>query len=97
MLINYLLKENRKKETLRNTVCVYYELDFYYLVKNKIYLNCLIFDCLWGFCCFFNYSEEVFSSYQHRNVIPGCKPHPGDIVEAAPLAVSHIQYFYKHR
>ena len=34
-------------------------------------------------------SEEVFSTYKHREVVKGCQPHPGDIVEAAPLAVSH--------
>ena len=34
-------------------------------------------------------SEEVFSMYKHRDVVKGCQPHPGDIVEAAPLAVSH--------
>ncbi|XP_052821363.1 protein strawberry notch homolog 1-like [Mya arenaria] len=31
-------------------------------------------------------SAEVFSSYLHREVLAGCKPHPGDIVEAGPLA-----------
>ncbi|XP_041357018.1 protein FORGETTER 1-like [Gigantopelta aegis] len=30
--------------------------------------------------------EEVFSSYPFREVVPGCRAHPGDIVEAGPLA-----------
>ncbi|XP_055959526.1 protein strawberry notch homolog 1 [Patella vulgata] len=30
--------------------------------------------------------EEVFCSYQHREIAPGCRAHPGDIVEAGPLA-----------
>lgn len=34
------------------------------------------------------FSEEVFSAYRHREILPGCLPHPGDIVEAGPLAVS---------
>ena len=33
-------------------------------------------------------SIEVFSAYGYKEIIPGCQPHPGDIVEAAPLAVS---------
>ena len=37
-------------------------------------------------------SEEVFSMYKHRDVVKGCQPHPGDIVEAAPLAVSHARF-----
>lgn len=32
-------------------------------------------------------SSEVFSVYEHREIVPGCQPHPGDIVEAGPLAV----------
>lgn len=31
-------------------------------------------------------STEVFSVYKYREIIPGCRPHPGDIVEAGPLA-----------
>ncbi|XP_062605521.1 uncharacterized protein LOC134267315 [Saccostrea cucullata] len=31
-------------------------------------------------------SSEVFSVYQHREIVKGCCPHPGDIVEAGPLA-----------
>ncbi|OWF49684.1 Protein strawberry notch [Mizuhopecten yessoensis] len=31
-------------------------------------------------------SAEVFSVYKYREIIPGCQPHPGDIVEAGPLA-----------
>ncbi|CAG2225424.1 Protein strawberry notch homolog 2,Protein FORGETTER 1,Protein strawberry notch,Protein strawberry notch homolog 1 [Mytilus edulis] len=31
-------------------------------------------------------STEVFSKYLHREIVPGCMPHPGDIVEAGPLA-----------
>ncbi|XP_069103404.1 protein strawberry notch homolog 1-like isoform X2 [Argopecten irradians] len=31
-------------------------------------------------------SAEVFSVYKYREIIPGCCPHPGDIVEAGPLA-----------
>lgn len=31
-------------------------------------------------------STEVFSKYVHREIVPGCMPHPGDIVEAGPLA-----------
>ncbi|KAK3607117.1 hypothetical protein CHS0354_014268 [Potamilus streckersoni] len=31
-------------------------------------------------------SVEVFSSYKHNEILPGCLPHPGDIVEAGPLA-----------
>ncbi|CAC5397982.1 Protein strawberry notch homolog 2,Protein strawberry notch homolog 1,Protein strawberry notch,Protein FORGETTER 1 [Mytilus coruscus] len=31
-------------------------------------------------------STEVFSKYVHREIVPGCLPHPGDIVEAGPLA-----------
>ena len=34
------------------------------------------------------FSNEVFVSYQHREVVPGCHEHPGDIVEASSLAVS---------
>ena len=37
-------------------------------------------------------SEEVFSMYKHRDVVKGCRPHPGDIVEAAPLAVSRARF-----
>ena len=36
----------------------------------------------------FFHSTEVFSNYQHREIIPGCRIHPGDIVEAGMLAVS---------
>lgn len=32
----------------------------------------------------------MFSKYIHREIVPGCLPHPGDIVEAGPLAVSFI-------
>lgn len=39
--------------------------------------------------CIFR-SDEVFSAYRHREILPGCKPHPGDIVEAGSLAVSKI-------
>lgn len=39
-------------------------------------------------------SEEVFSSYKHREVVPGCQPHPGDIVEAAPLAALDLPKEY---
>lgn len=35
------------------------------------------------------FSTEVFSKYVHREIVPGCMPHPGDIVEAGPLAVSN--------
>ncbi|XP_064614960.1 uncharacterized protein LOC135479136 [Liolophura sinensis] len=31
-------------------------------------------------------SDEVFSTYTHNDIIPGCQPHPGDIVEAGSLA-----------
>ncbi|XP_033761230.1 LOW QUALITY PROTEIN: protein FORGETTER 1-like [Pecten maximus] len=31
-------------------------------------------------------SSEVFSVYKYREIVPGCQPHPGDIVEAGPLA-----------
>lgn len=31
-------------------------------------------------------SSEVFSVYQHKEIVKGCCPHPGDIVEAGPLA-----------
>ncbi|XP_074658013.1 uncharacterized protein LOC141910988 [Tubulanus polymorphus] len=31
-------------------------------------------------------SEEVFSNYRHNEVVAGCRPHPGDIVEAGSLA-----------
>ena len=34
------------------------------------------------------YSKEVFSKYQHYEILPGCQQHPGDIVEAGSLAVS---------
>ena len=34
------------------------------------------------------YSEEIFAHYQHQEVLPGCLPHPGDVVEAGSLAVS---------
>lgn len=30
-------------------------------------------------------SDEVFSNYKFREVIPGCLPHPGDIVESGSL------------
>lgn len=35
-----------------------------------------------------NCSSEVFSVYQHKEIVKGCCPHPGDIVEAGPLAVT---------
>lgn len=35
----------------------------------------------------FAFSDEVFSSYKFREVIPGCLPHPGDIVESGSLSV----------
>ena len=35
------------------------------------------------------FSDEVFVPYQHVDVIEGCLPHAGDIVEAASLAVSN--------
>lgn len=31
-------------------------------------------------------SDEVFSNYKHSEMIPGCQPHPGDIVEAGSLS-----------
>lgn len=31
--------------------------------------------------------REVFLPYQHVNWLPGCQPHPGNIVEPASLAV----------
>ncbi|KAK3094762.1 hypothetical protein FSP39_005887 [Pinctada imbricata] len=31
-------------------------------------------------------SKEVFSVYEHKDIVKGCQPHPGDIVEAGPLA-----------
>ncbi|KAL8572547.1 hypothetical protein ACOMHN_040451 [Nucella lapillus] len=39
-------------------------------------------------------SEEVFSSYRHRDVVKGCRAHPGDIVEAAPLAALDLPNEY---
>ncbi len=36
------------------------------------------------------FSDEVFVPYQHIDVIEGCLPHAGDIVEAASLAVSNF-------
>lgn len=36
------------------------------------------------------FSAEVFSNYRHREILPGCQPHPGDIVEAGPLAVGLV-------
>ncbi|XP_025103699.1 protein FORGETTER 1-like [Pomacea canaliculata] len=39
-------------------------------------------------------SEEVFSNYRHREVVAGCKPHPADIVEAAPLAALDLPKEY---
>ncbi|KAK7504954.1 hypothetical protein BaRGS_00003982 [Batillaria attramentaria] len=39
-------------------------------------------------------SEEVFSTYRHRPVVEGCQPHPGDIVEAAPLAALDLPKEY---
>ena len=33
-------------------------------------------------------SDEVFSNYKHKDILPGCQPHPGDIVEAGTLSVS---------
>ncbi|ESO98737.1 hypothetical protein LOTGIDRAFT_158685 [Lottia gigantea] len=38
--------------------------------------------------------EEVFCSYKHREVVAGCKPHPGDIVEAGPLAALSLPSEY---
>ncbi|KAJ8310283.1 hypothetical protein KUTeg_012148 [Tegillarca granosa] len=35
-------------------------------------------------------SAEVFSVYEHKEIIPGCQPHPGDIVEAGPLAALQL-------
>jgi len=32
-------------------------------------------------------SNEVFSVYKFREIVPGCCPHPGDIVESGSLAV----------
>ena len=31
-------------------------------------------------------SADVFSLYENKELLPGSQPHPGDIVEAAPLA-----------
>ncbi|XP_064639306.1 uncharacterized protein LOC135494911 [Lineus longissimus] len=31
-------------------------------------------------------SDEVFAGYNHNNILEGCQPHPGDIVEAGSLA-----------
>ena len=33
-------------------------------------------------------SDEVFSTYKHREILPGCRPHPGEIVEPGSLSVS---------
>ena len=53
--------------------------------------------CLDNWIIFNLYSAEVFSGYIHREVLPGCKPHPGDIVEAGPLAVSdHLHIYPDH-
>ena len=49
------------------------------------------------FCLVLVGSEEVFSTYKHRDVVKGCQPHPGDIVEAAPLAVSRACFVCKMR
>ncbi len=38
-------------------------------------------------------SDEVFSTYKHREILPGCLPHPGDIVEAGSLAVRSKSFF----
>ena len=32
--------------------------------------------------------------YQHKEIVKGCRAHPGDIVEAGPLAVSNQQKQY---
>ena len=42
---------------------------------------------LFNQCTDFINSDEVFSAYRHREILPGCRPHPGDIVEAGSLAV----------
>ena len=33
-------------------------------------------------------SDEVFAAHQYHEILPGCKAHPADIVEAGSLAVS---------
>jgi len=38
--------------------------------------------------CLYVCSDEVFSEYKHREIVAGCCPHPGDIVESGTLAVS---------
>ncbi|KAK2165678.1 hypothetical protein NP493_1355g00011 [Ridgeia piscesae] len=35
-------------------------------------------------------SDEVFSSYKHRNILPGCRPHPGEIVEPGSLSALNL-------
>lgn len=45
------------------------------------------------------YSNEVFSVYKFYEIVPGCCPHPGDIVESGSLAVCvasvHVSFHYK--
>lgn len=45
------------------------------------------------FVYIYPFSAEVFSTYPHHEVLPGCMPHPGDIVEAGMLAVSLPDYW----
>ncbi|XP_048247301.1 protein FORGETTER 1-like isoform X2 [Haliotis rufescens] len=39
-------------------------------------------------------SEEVFSNYRHRKIVAASLPHPGDIVEAGPLAAIRLPKEY---
>ena len=44
-------------------------------------------DLTQSFYLFFSFDRgEVFSLYQYKEILKGCKPHPGDIVEAGSLA-----------
>jgi len=65
------------------------------LLKFRNYKNIIPFLALsysievlvigYGYC--YNFSDEVFASYRFKEIIPGCLPHPGDIVESGSLAV----------
>jgi len=38
----------------------------------------------------------VFSAYKFHEIVPGCCPHPGDIVESGSLAVSYLCLLFNY-
>ena len=56
---------------------------FFYTLFVFLYLQSIFF------------SNDVFSTYKHRDIVKGCKAHPGNIVEAALLAVC-LSFWFSH-